>query len=66
VHEAARSFGPAAEIVARLVEKAFWYLEAPVRRVSGFDTIVPLFAYEQAYLPSPQRIVHAARETLNA
>jgi pyruvate dehydrogenase E1 component beta subunit len=66
VHEAARSFGPAAEIVARLVEKAFWYLEAPVRRVTGFDTIVPLFAYEQAYLPSPQRIVHAARETLNA
>lgn len=66
VHEAARSFGPGAEIVARLVEKAFWYLEAPVRRVTGFDTIVPLFAYEQAYLPSPQRIVHAARETLQA
>jgi pyruvate dehydrogenase E1 component beta subunit len=66
VHEAARSFGPAAEIIACLVEKAFWYLEAPVRRVTGFDTIVPLFAYEQAYLPSPQRIVHAARETLNA
>jgi pyruvate dehydrogenase E1 component beta subunit len=66
VHEAARSFGPAAEIVARLVEKAFWYLEAPVRRVTGFDTMVPLFAYEQAYLPNPQRIVHAARETLNA
>ena len=66
VHEAPRSFGPAAEIVARLVEKTFWYLEAPVRRVTGFDTVVPLFAYEQAYLPSPQGIVHAARETLNA
>jgi pyruvate dehydrogenase E1 component beta subunit len=66
VHEAPRSFGPAAEIVARLVEKAFWYLEATVRRVTGFDTMVPLFAYEQAYLPSAQRIVHAARETLNA
>src|ERR671922_2716474 len=36
VHEAPRSFGPAAEIVARLVEKAFWYLEAPIRRVTGF------------------------------
>jgi pyruvate dehydrogenase E1 component beta subunit len=66
VHEAARSFGPGAEIVARVVEKAFWSLEAPVGRVTGFDTIVPLFAYEQAYLPSPERIVHAARETLNA
>jgi pyruvate dehydrogenase E1 component beta subunit len=66
VHEAPRSFGPGAEIVARLVEKAFWYLEAPIGRVTGLDTIVPLFAYEQAYLPSPERIVHAARETLNA
>jgi pyruvate dehydrogenase E1 component beta subunit len=66
VHEAARSFGPGAEIVARLVEKAFWSLEAPVGRVTGFDTIVPSFAYEQAYLPSPERIVHAARETLTA
>jgi pyruvate dehydrogenase E1 component beta subunit len=66
VHEAPRSFGPAAEIVARLVEKTFWYLEAPVRRVTGLDTVVPLFAYEQAYLPTPQRIAHAARETLNA
>ena len=66
VHEAPRSFGPGAEIVARLVEKAFWYLEAPVGRVTGFDTIVPSFAYEQAYLPSPERIVHTARETLQA
>jgi pyruvate dehydrogenase E1 component beta subunit len=66
VHEAARSFGPGAEIVARLVEKAFWFLEAPVGRVTGFDTIVPSFAYEHAYLPSPERIVHVARETLKA
>ena len=66
VHEAPRSFGPGAEIVARLVERAFWHLEAPVGRVTGFDTVVPSFAYEQAYLPSPERIVHTARETLKA
>jgi len=66
VHEAARSYGPGAEIVARLVEKAFWHLEAPIGRVTGFDTVVPSFAYEQAYLPSPQRIAAAARATLNA
>jgi len=66
VHEAARSFGPGAEIVARLVEKAFWHLEAPIGRVTGFDTVVPSFAYEQAYLPNPQRIVAVARATLNA
>ena len=65
VHEAPRSFGPAGEIVARINEKAFWYLEAPINRVTGFDVIFPLFAREQAYLPGPDRIFNAARETLN-
>jgi len=65
VHEAPRSFGPGAEIISRLVEKAFWYLEAPIRRVTGFDTIMPLLAYEQTYLPSTERILRAARETLS-
>lgn len=64
VHEAHRSFGPGAEIVSRLVEKSFWYLEAPIKRVTGFDTFVPLFAYEKAYLPGVERIVKAARDTL--
>lgn len=66
VHEAPRSFGPGAEIVSRLVEKAFWYLEAPIRRVTGFDIVIPLLAYEKAYLPGKERILHAARETLSA
>lgn len=65
VHEAHRSFGPGAEIVSRLVEKSFWYLEAPIKRVTGFDVIVPLFAREQAYLPDSDRVLRAARETLN-
>ena len=64
VHEAPRSFGPGAEIVARLVEKAFWYLEAPIRRVTGYDVVIPLFAYEKAYLPSADRVLGATRETL--
>jgi pyruvate dehydrogenase E1 component subunit beta len=64
VHEAARSFGPGAEIVSRLVEKSFWQLEAPIRRVTGFDTLIPLMAYEHLFLPSAARIVRAARETL--
>jgi pyruvate dehydrogenase E1 component beta subunit len=64
INEAPRSFGPAAEVVARLVEKSFWYLEAPIRRVTGFDIIVPLFAYEKIYLPDATRILRAARETL--
>ena len=65
VHEAARSFGPGAELMARLIEKSFWYLEAPIKRVTGYDVIVPLFAYENAYLPGPNRIVKGAREVLS-
>ena len=65
VHEAPRSFGPGAEIVSRIMEKSFFYLEAPIRRVTGFDVNIPLPARENAYLPSAQRIVRAARETLS-
>ena len=66
VHEAHRSFGPGAEIVARLVEERFWYLEAPVERVTGYDTIVPYFAREGAYVPDEGRIVDAVRRVLEA
>ncbi|MDX1689260.1 MAG: alpha-ketoacid dehydrogenase subunit beta [Candidatus Promineifilaceae bacterium] len=66
VNEAPRSFGPAAEVMARLVEKSFWYLEAPIQRVTAHDVIVPMFAYEQTYLPDARRIVRSAREALNA
>lgn len=65
VHEAPRSFGPGAEVVSRLVEKAFYYLEAPIARVTGFDVIIPLFAREKAYLPGAQRIANAARKMLS-
>jgi len=64
VHEAPMTFGPAGELAARLGDGSFLYLEAPVARVTGYDTPVPLFAREQAYLPSVERIVAAARATL--
>jgi len=66
VHEAPRSFGPGAEIASRLMEKAFFYLEAPIARVTGFDVVIPLFSKEQAYLPNAQRITKAARNLLSA
>jgi pyruvate dehydrogenase E1 component beta subunit len=66
VHEAPLSFGPGGELIARLVEDVFYHLEAPVRRVTGFDIPVPFFAREQAYLPDAGRITRAARETLEA
>jgi len=65
VHEAPPSFGPAAEILSRLVERSFLYLEAPVERVTGYDVHVPYFAREHAYLPSAERIVRAAERALS-
>ena len=64
VHEAPRSFGPGAEIATRLMEKAFYYLEVPIERVTGYDIIIPLFSREKAYLPNEQRILRAARKAL--
>ena len=66
VHEAPRSFGPGAEIISRLMEKAFFYLEAPIARVTGYDMVIPLFSKETFYLPNAQRIVRAARDVLGA
>lgn len=66
IHEAPRSFGPGAEVVARLVEKAFYHLEAPVARVTGYDVVIPLFSREKYYLPGAQRILASARQLLSA
>ena len=65
VHEAPISFGPGAEIAARLMEEAFYYLEAPIERVAGFDLVIPYFSREKSYLPGVARIVAAARRTLS-
>ena len=64
IHEAPRSFGPGAEIVSRLMEAAFFYLEAPIARITGYDIIIPYFSREKWYMPSAQRIVSVARQTL--
>lgn len=65
VHEACRTCGLAAEIIARIHEKAFLSLAAPVERVTGFDTIVPLLKLEEHYLPDPFRICRAIRKVVN-
>jgi len=64
VHEAPRHCGVGAEIVARIVEESLLFLEAPVKRVTGFDTIIPYFQNELTYLPDPGRVVRAALETV--
>lgn len=64
VHEAPRTLGLGGEIVARVNEESFLHLEAPPRRVTGYDVHPPLLAREQAYLPDEGRILRAVRETL--
>ena len=59
VHEAPRTCGLGAEIIARINEKALLYLEAPVARVTGFDTVMPLPKLERFYLPNAERVVEA-------
>jgi pyruvate dehydrogenase E1 component beta subunit len=63
-HEAPRTCGVGAEVVARLVEEAFLQLQAPIRRVTAPDITFPGFAREQGWLPDVERIVRAVRETL--
>ena len=64
VHEAARTAGIGAEIAAGLAEHGLLSLLAPVRRVTGYDVVVPLAKLENQYLPSVDRILSAAREVL--
>jgi pyruvate dehydrogenase E1 component beta subunit len=65
VHEAARTGGFGAEIVAQINEHALLQLEAPVQRVTGFDTVFPLAQSERYYLPSRERIVKAVEAALS-
>jgi pyruvate dehydrogenase E1 component beta subunit len=63
VHEAHRTLGMGAELAAQLQEDALLNLEAPINRLTGFDTPVPLKGMEDYYLPEPERITAAIRET---
>ena len=65
VNEGPRSCGFAAEIIARINEKALLSLEAPVKRITGYDTIIPLAKLEDEYLPSIKRIMHGIEEVLS-
>jgi 2-oxoisovalerate dehydrogenase E1 component beta subunit len=62
VHEAARTCGLGAEIAALIQERCFVYLEAPIKRITGWDTPFP-YALENEYLPLAPRILNGIRET---
>jgi pyruvate dehydrogenase E1 component beta subunit len=64
VQEAPRSFSVASEIIARINDEALLYLEAPVKRLTGYDVVTPYFGREKAYIPPVPRIASGLRETL--
>jgi 2-oxoisovalerate dehydrogenase E1 component beta subunit len=63
VHEAARTCGVGAEVAAGVAEKGIWDLKAPIVRVTGYDTVMPLFRLEYEYLPSVARIIDGVHQT---
>ncbi|MFU8896428.1 MAG: alpha-ketoacid dehydrogenase subunit beta [Gammaproteobacteria bacterium] len=63
VHEAARNCGVGAEVAASVAEKGIWDLKAPIVRVTGYDTVMPLFKLEYEYLPSVARIIDGVKKT---
>lgn len=65
VHEATRTSGFGAELVALVQEHCFWHLEAPIERVTGFDTPYP-HAQEWAYFPGPVRVGEALQRAVEA
>ena len=65
VHEAARNVGVGAEIAALVAERGLYDLLAPIQRVTGFDTVMPLFKLEHDYIPSVRRIIDAVELTFN-
>ncbi|MFD1586736.1 alpha-ketoacid dehydrogenase subunit beta [Halorientalis brevis] len=64
VHEAPKTGGLAGEIIATIQEDALLYQEAPITRITGFDTPYPLYALEDYYLPEAARIKDGIREAV--
>lgn len=64
IHEAARTGGVGAEIAAQLTEYCFDHLLAPIKRVTGYDTVMPYANMEHLYLPHPQQIIDTAFELM--
>lgn len=65
VHEAPKTCGLGAEIIALINEKALLSLQAPIERVTGFDIPVPLLKSEHFYLPNSKRVVMAVKKVMN-
>ncbi|WP_430790776.1 alpha-ketoacid dehydrogenase subunit beta [Virgibacillus flavescens] len=65
VHEAHATGGVSGEIMSVINDTSFLYLRSPIERVTGFDVPIPLFAIENDYLPTPERVVHSIKKVVN-
>lgn len=65
IHEAPLTGGFGAEIAARVAAQALTSLVAPVRRVAGYDCVMPLPRLEHHYMPTKDRILAVARDVMN-
>jgi pyruvate dehydrogenase E1 component beta subunit len=63
-HEAARSCGVGAEVAAIVAEKGMYDLKGPIRRVTGYDVIMPLFRREMDYMPSVVKVADVIQESM--
>ena len=64
VQEAARNVGVGAEIAAIVAEEGLYDLLAPIRRVTGYDTVMPLYRLEREYIPGVRRIIDAVHAAM--
>ncbi len=64
-HEAARTCGVGAEIAAIVAEKGMYDLHGPIRRITGYDVVMPLFRREMDYMPSVSKITDTIRAALD-
>jgi len=64
VHEAPKTAGMGAEIATLIQEHCFLHLQAPVQRVTGFDTVMPYYKLELDYLPDAKRIAEAIQQCM--
>jgi pyruvate dehydrogenase E1 component beta subunit len=63
-HEAARNCGVGAEVAAIVAEKGLYDLKGPIRRITGYDVIMPLFRREMDYMPSVAKVADTIRESM--
>ena len=64
IHEAPRMCGVGAEIAAGLADTAIFHLHAPIKRVTGYDSVMPLYRMEKQYMPCVKRILGAVMEVM--